>query len=121
MTSPCTVIQEQMVCGERLGEIEQTHVLGCAGCSRLAAECLALDGMVADGLEGAVSVPDDFADQVMRNLDAEVQICTRWEALLGRRWVQIALANLGIGFAVVNLFRFVFSALIPTASLGGLP
>ena len=37
MTSPCTVIQEQIVCGERLGEIEQAHILGCAGCSRLAA------------------------------------------------------------------------------------
>jgi hypothetical protein len=115
------VIQEQIVCGERLGEIEQAHILGCAGCSRLAAECLALDGMVADGLADAVSVPDGFADRVMRNLDTDAKGIARWEDMLGRRWVQIALANVGIVFAVVNLFRFVFSALIPTASLGGLP
>jgi hypothetical protein len=115
------VIQEQIVCGERLGESEQAHILGCAGCSRLAAEGLALDAMVADGLAGAVSVPDDFADRVMRGLDADAKGVARWEAMLDRRWVQLTLANLGIVFAAVNLFRFVFSALIPTASLGGLP
>jgi hypothetical protein len=121
MTSTCTVIQEQIVCGEKLGESEQAHVLGCTACSRLASDCLALDGIVADGLAGAMSVPGDFADRVMRRLDADSKGVARWEAMLDRRWVQLALANVGIVVAVANLFRFVFSALIPTVSLGGLP
>ena len=121
MTSSCPLIQERIVCGELLGEIEQGHVLACPSCSRLAAECLALDGLVADGLDGAVSVPDDFSDRVMRNLDADRKGSVGREELLGRRWVQVALANVGIAVAVVNLFRFVFSTLVSTASLGGLP
>jgi hypothetical protein len=121
MSSPCTEIQERIVASERLGETEQAHVLDCPRCSRLTADCLVLDGLVVDGLDGTFSVPDDFADRVMGQLEVDAKFGARWDDMLGRRWVQIALANVSVAFAVVNLFRFVFSALIPTTSLGGLP
>jgi len=119
MTSACTRIQERIVAGEALGDVEQTHVLACAGCARLAADCVALDSLVADEIHGAIALPDDFADRVMRRLDAESPAAG--DELWGRRWVQVALANVGIVFALVNLVRFVFATLIPTATLGGLP
>jgi hypothetical protein len=119
MNSPCTVIQERIVAGETLGEGEQAHVLDCEPCSRFAADCLVLDSLVADGMNAAVAVPDDFADRVMDKLD--VAGANRWHELFGRRWIQIAAANVGIAFAVINLIRFVLAALVPTTSLGALP
>jgi hypothetical protein len=119
MTSSCTLIQERIVGGEALEDTEQAHVLACAACSCLAADCVALDSLVADELHGAVALPGDFADRVMRRLDAEN--VAESNDLFGRRWVQIALANVGIAFALINLARFVFATLIPTATLGGLP
>ena len=119
MTFACTSIQEQIVAGERLGEAEQAHVLACAACAQLAADCVALDSLVADEVAGAFSPPDDFADRVMRSLDADAK--PDGKDLLERRWVQVLLANLGVAFALVNLARFVFATLIPTATLGGLP
>jgi hypothetical protein len=113
-------MQERIVAGERLGEEHQAHVLGCTQCARFAADCLALDSMVENGVDAAVSVPDDFADRVMRNLDV-ANPGVHWQDFLGRRWIQVVLANLGVAVAVINLVRFVFSALIPTASLGGVP
>jgi hypothetical protein len=121
MNPSCTAIQERMVAGESLGEADQAHVLACAGCSRLAADCLALDAIVADELDGTVTVPDGFADHVMRRLEAGSGRVGGWDDLLTRRWVQVVLANVGIAFAIVNLLRFVFSTLIPAASLGGVP
>jgi hypothetical protein len=121
MNGTCTLIQERIVAAEALGEDQQAHVLACAGCSRVVADCLALDGMVADELDGAALVPDGFADRVMRHLDAELARGGGWDDLLGKRWVQVSLANVGIAFAIVNLVRFVFSTLIPAASLGGVP
>jgi len=119
MNSPCTVIQERMVAGETLGETEQAHVLDCATCSRFAADCLVLDSMVEEGVNAAVALPDDFADRVMGKLD--VARAGGWQDLFGRRWMQVVLANVGVAFAVINLVRFVLSALIPTASLGAMP
>ena len=119
MSSPCTVIQERIVAGGRLGEAEQNHVLACGPCSRFAADCLVLDSMVEDGMNAAVSVPDDFADRVMNGL--EVAPAHRFQELFGRRWIQVAFANLGIAVAIINLVRFVLAALIPTASLGAVP
>jgi hypothetical protein len=124
MNSLCTVVQERIVASQTLDEAEQAHVLGCAGCSRFAADCLALDSMVADSVDGALSIPSDFADRVMAKLeqvDPDRAQVRRWEDLFGRRWVQVAIANVGVVFAVANLVRFVFSALLPTAALGGTP
>jgi hypothetical protein len=121
MNVPCTVVQERIVAGERLDVIDQAHVLGCADCSTFAADCLALDSMVAEGVDGAVSIPDDFADRVMRTLDGGSARALRWDNLFSRRWVQVAIANVGVAVAVANLVRFVFSALLPTAALGGSP
>jgi hypothetical protein len=119
MNSPCTAIQERIVAGETLSEAEQTHVLDCAPCARFAADCLVLDSMVADGMSAAVALPDDFADRVMSTID--VGRADRWQDLFGRRWIQIAVANVGIAFAVINLIRFVLATLVPTTSLGALP
>jgi hypothetical protein len=119
MSSPCTVIQERIVAGETLGEAEQAHVLDCAPCSRFAADCLVLDSLVADGMNAAVALPDNFADRVMNELD--VARSDRWHDLFGRRWIQIAAANVGIAVAVINLIRFVLATLVPTTSLGGVP
>jgi hypothetical protein len=77
--------------------------------------------MVAEGVDGAGSIPDDFADRVMRDLDGHRTRALRWDDLFGRRWVQLAIANVGLAVAVANLVRFVFSALLPTAALGGGP
>lgn len=124
MNSLCTVVQERIVASQTLDEAEQAHVLGCAECSRFAADCLALDSMVADSVGDAVSIPPDFADRVMAELDQptpDPAQARRWEDLFGRRWMQVAIANVGIAFAVANLVRFVFSALLPTAALGGTP
>ncbi len=121
MNVSCTLIQERVVAGEMLGEGEQTHVLACAKCSGVVADCLAFDALVADGLDSAAQVPDGFADRVMRHLDAAPARSGGWDDVLGKRWVQVALANVGVAFAIVNLLRFVFSTLVPTASLGGVP
>lgn len=118
MNSPCTTIQERIVAGDRLAETDQAHVVDCAQCSRLAADCLVLDSMVAEGMNAAVSLPDDFADRVMSRLDTAR--ADRWRELFDRRWVHVVFANVGIGFAVVNLVRFVLATLIPT-SLGAMP
>ncbi len=119
MNSACTVIQERIVASEVLDEAAQSHVLDCAACSRFAADCIVLDSMVEDGMNVAVALPDDFADRVMGKLD--VAPADRWQDLFGRRWIQIALANVGVAFAVVNLVRFVLATLVPTTSLGALP
>lgn len=114
----CTEIQERIVAGESLTEGEQSHVLDCLACARLVADCVALDGLLAAGVDDAVAVPDDFADRVMRALGEQP---ASGPDLLGRPWVQLVLANLGIAVALVNLVRFVFAPLIPTATLGGMP
>ena len=95
-------------------------MLACAGCGRLAAEFVALDALVSDGIDGGIVVPDGFADRVMADLGAEGAAVSRFESLLGRRWVQLALAQVGLAVAIANLLRFVFSTLMPAASLGGM-
>jgi len=116
---PCNAIQECIVLGESLDDANQAHVLACASCSRLAAEWMALDGLVAGGIDGGVAVPDGFADRVMANLVPDSVAASRFEGLLGRRWVQLALAQVGLVVAIANVIRFVFSTVIPSTSLGG--
>jgi hypothetical protein len=119
-SSPCTIIQERIVLGQILDENSQSHVLACAGCGRLAADFMALDALVASGIDGGIVVPDGFADRVMAGLGPEAVAASRLERLLGRRWVQLALTQVGLAVAIANLVRFVFSTLMPAASLGGL-
>jgi hypothetical protein len=116
----CNAVQERIVVGEALDEASQTHVLACASCTRLAAEWVALDGQVVDGIDGGVAVPDGFADRVMANLAPELAEISHLEQWLGRRWVQLALTQVGLAMAIANLLRFVFSTLVPAASLGGM-
>jgi hypothetical protein len=122
--SPCNVIQERIVAGEQLDEGCQAHVVTCTRCSSTAAECLALDQAMIEGFD-AVVIPDGFADEVMARLDEppalSPALSSAIDRLLGRRWVQIALAHVGLAMATVNLLRFVLSSLLPTTSLGGLP
>jgi hypothetical protein len=113
-------IQERIAVGDALDEASQTHVLACAGCNRLAAEWVALDSLVADGIDGGIAVPDGFADRVMASLAPEPAAVSRFEMLLGRRWVQLVLTQVGLAVAIANLLRFVFSTLVPAASLGGM-
>ncbi len=119
----CNLIQERIVAGETLDEREQAHALACASCARVAAEWLALDSAIADGIDGGIVVPDGFADRVMAGLhkasDGAPRTATRLERALGRRWVQLALAQVGLVVALANVVRFVLSALVPAASLGG--
>jgi hypothetical protein len=115
----CNLVQERIVAGEPLDETGQAHVLACAECSRCAAECLALDSAIAEGLDGGAVVPEGFADQVMSHLEDAPETSSRLNKMLGRRWVQLALAHVGVAVALVNLMRFVFSTLVPVASLGG--
>jgi hypothetical protein len=117
---PCNRIQEQLVAGDALDEAGQAHVVVCPGCAQLAAEWLALDSAIADDLDGGPDVPAGFADRVMAAVTAEPagSLATR---LLGRRWLRIALANIGLAVAFTNLLRFVFATLLPAASLGGAP
>jgi len=119
--SPCNLLQERIVAGEALDEEGQAHVLGCAGCARLAAEWLRLDSVIADGLDAGLMVPDDFAARVMTELAAEARPAAWHERALGRRWVRLTLAHLGLAVALVNLLRFILSMLLPAASLGGAP
>lgn len=120
-TTSCNAIQERIVVGEVLDEASQEHVLACASCGGLAAEWVALDGLVAHGLAGGIVVPDGFADRVMDRLVSEPAADSRIQRLLGRRWVQLALTQVGLAVAIANLLRFVFSTLVPAASLGGVP
>ena len=97
-------------------------MLDCRQCARVAADFLALDARVADELSSSVAVPEGFADRVMAGLD-EASLLRgegKLERLLGRRWVQIGLAYVGVTVALVNLLRFVLGSLIPGASLGGI-
>jgi hypothetical protein len=116
----CNAIQERIVVGDALDDASQTHVLACASCSGLAAEWLALDDLVADGLDGGIAVPDGFAERVMAALVPQSAAVSRLDRLLGRRWVQLALTQVGLAVAIANLLRFVFSTLVPAASLGGM-
>jgi hypothetical protein len=120
-SSPCNAIQERIVAGDALDDANQAHVLGCASCSLLAAEWVALDSLVAHGLDIGIAVPDGFADRVMASLEPTSGAGARFERLLGRRWVQLALTQVGLAVAVANLLRFVFATLVPAASLGGVP
>lgn len=120
MSDPCNAIQERIAVGDVLDAASQTHVLACASCSGLAAEWLSLDGLVDDGLDGGLAVPDGFAERVMAALAPQPAVFSRFEQLLGRRWVQLALTQVGLAVAIANLLRFVFSTVVPAASLGGL-
>jgi len=117
----CNAIQERIVAGAPLDEASQAHALECGSCSRIAAEWLALESSIADALDDVPEVPDGFADRVMARLEDEA--CERRDAARtsGRRWLHIALANLGLAIAVANLLRFILSTLLPTVSLGGAP
>ena len=121
VSTTCNAIQERIVVGDVLDEASQAHVLACSSCSRLAADWVALDGLLAEGISEGITVPDGFADRVMANLAPEPAPAARFETLLGRRWVQLALAQVGVVVAIANLVRFVFSMLVPAASLGGMP
>ena len=124
VSSLCNAIQERIVMGEVLDEASQAHVLACASCGRTAADWLALDSLVALEIDGGVAVPDGFPDRVMAGLPPEPAAAlpvSRVEILLGRRWVQLVLAQVGLAVAIANLLRFVFSTLVPAASLGGVP
>jgi len=120
-TTSCNAIQERIVVGDILDEASQEHVLVCASCGRLTAEWVALDGLVAHGLAGGIAVPDGFADRVMDRIESQPAADSRIQSLLGRRWVQLALTQVGLAVAIANLLRFVFSTLVPAASLGGVP
>lgn len=120
-TSPCNRYQEGIVAGEALDEAGQTHVLSCTSCSRVASEWLALDAAIAEGLDGGPQVPEGFADRVMAALPVAAGAPPRAARLLERRWLHIALANVGLAVAVTNLLRFVFATLFPAATLGGVP
>ncbi|HEX7507965.1 MAG TPA: hypothetical protein VF550_14400 [Polyangia bacterium] len=120
-TTSCNAIQERIVVGDILDEASQEHVLVCASCGRLTAEWVALDGLVAHGLAGGIAVPDGFADRVMDRIESQPAADSRIQSLLGRRWVQLALTQVGLAVAIANLLRFVFSTLVPAASLGSVP
>ena len=120
-STSCNAIQERIVVGDVLDEAGQKHVLACASCGRLAAEWETLDGLVAQGLDAGIAVPDGFADRVMARIAPDPVASSRFESLLGRRWVQLALTQVGLAVAIANLLRFVFSTLVPAASLGGVP
>ena len=120
-STSCNAIQEWIAVGDVLDEASQEHVLVCASCGRLAAEWVALDDLVAHGLEGGIAVPDGFADRVMDRIESQPAADSRIQSLLGRRWVQLALTQVGLAVAIANLLRFVFSTLVPAASLGGVP
>lgn len=118
-TLPCPVIQERIAVGEILREDDQAHVLTCPGCSRVANLWLALDGEIVGHLDGAVKVPDGFADRVMAAIEESPQATPGVERWLGRRSVQLVLANLGLAVAVTNIVRFVLGVLMPATGLGG--
>lgn len=124
VSTTCNAIQERIVVGEVLDEASQAHVLACTSCGRMAADWLALDSLVAEEIDGGIAVPDGFADRVMAGLSPDLAGAvpvSRVESLLGRRWVQVVLAQVGLAVAIANLLRFVFSTLVPAASLGGVP
>jgi hypothetical protein len=117
-TLPCNLIQEHLAVGESLSEPDQAHVLACPSCARVAQLGLALDTQIAEQLDGGVRVPDGFADRVMSALDQAPRAAAvdRW---LGRRSVQLILANVGLAVALANIVRFVLGTLVPAAGLGG--
>jgi hypothetical protein len=117
MTISCNTVQERIAVGETLDEAGQRHVLGCPECSGVAADFVLLDARVAE-LSATVTVPDGFADRVMAHLDDAAP--STIDRLLGKRWVQLALAYAGAAVAIANVVRFVLSSLIPGASLGGI-
>jgi hypothetical protein len=119
--APCNRIQEHIVAGDVLDETNQAHVVTCTSCGQVAAEWLALDSAIADGLASGVEVPDGFADRVMAAVATEPSTSSRIARVLGRRWLQVVLANLGLAVAITNLLRFVLATLLPAASLGGTP
>jgi hypothetical protein len=67
----------------------------------------------------SVQIPEGFADRVMTQIEAKSRAPGGRRDLLGRRWVQIALAHVGVAVAVANVVRFVLASLLPTLSLGG--
>lgn len=115
----CSRVQESIVAGAAMDANDQAHAVACPACARVAAECMALEGMVVEEMNGVV-VPDGFADRVMARLGDDVAV-SRLDGWLGRRWVQLALAQVGLAVAIVNVVRFVLATLVPAASLGGAP
>lgn len=117
----CNRIQEQLVAGDALDETGQAHVVACASCAEVAAEWLALDSAITEGLAGGPEVPAGFGDRVMAAVAAQPRTSSRIERALSRRWLQVALANIGLAAAITSLVRFIFSTLLPAVSLGGTP
>jgi len=118
-TSMCNAIQERIVAGDTLDEATQTHALACASCSSFTVQWIALDGLIAEEIAGKLAVPDGFADRVMAGIGPAQEVGSRFDAFLSRRWVQLALTQVGLAIAIANLLRFVFSTVLPATSLGG--
>ena len=118
-TLPCNLIQERLAVAEPLSEHDQAHALACPRCARVANLWLTLESAIADQIHGDAKVPDGFADRVMSALQQAPQPPTRLERVLGRRSVQLILANVGLAVAIANIVRFVLGALMPASSLGG--
>jgi hypothetical protein len=55
----------------------------------------------------------------MARIEPAADATSRFDTLLGRRWVQLALTQVGLAVAIANLLRFVFSTLLSASSLGG--
>jgi hypothetical protein len=120
----CTETQERLIRGEALDESERDHVLTCAQCGALAANCATLDAVLAE-LEA--KVPEGFADRVMASIAREVAegstvyepaTPTRWYE---HRWAGMLLSSAAALVALLNVARFVASVLIPVGSFGGAP
>jgi anti-sigma factor RsiW len=117
--SPCNDIQERLVADGALDDEQKSHVLTCSRCSRMAAAHATMVAAFCDALQAAVEIPEDFADRVMAQLEEDAPSPARRRDLLGRPWVQIALAHVGLAVAVANVVRFVLASLLPSTSLGG--
>lgn len=118
MPTPCNLIQERIAVGETLDEPDQAHVLACPSCTEVAKLWWTLDTQITDQLDGGITVQDGFADRVMSALD-QAPRATAVDRWLGRRSVQLCLANVGLAVALANIVRFVLGTLVPAAGLGG--
>jgi len=118
---PCNLIQEDIAWGKGLGVEEQNHVLSCRACSETAAQFEALDSLVRNAME--VNIPEDFADRVVGQIEAEQQreaipLTGRfpfWERIFFSRAVQWALVGIGSAFGLLRVIRFFTEVVIHAA------
>jgi hypothetical protein len=110
--SRCNDIQESIVRGDTLDDDAREHATSCPSCGVVTAEFALLEETLS---ALGSSVPEGFADRVMRSLPREAAESRRG------RWMTLSLSYAAGVIAVLNVATFLGRVFVASVALGGAP